>query len=141
MNNKKQGSTWNRGQALVWLVSTNTRTLQFSASIAIVLAVLVSLPGIFWDCHLLHGKNAAMQGVKNVGSMILNSLEAGGRGCITVAVACAMAGMVAGCLLFGSSSLPEESYIVKYTAGWLITVILLLICMLVFYQRGKRKSA
>ncbi len=84
--------------ALVWLVSTNTRTLQFSASIAIVLAVLVSLPGIFWDCHLLHGKNAAMQGVKNVGSMILNSLEAGGRGCITVAVACAMAGMVAGCI-------------------------------------------
>ena len=30
--------------------------------------------------------------------MIASSLEAGGRGCITVAVACSMAGMVAGCI-------------------------------------------
>jgi TRAP-type uncharacterized transport system fused permease subunit len=30
--------------------------------------------------------------------MIFNSLEAGGRGCITVAVACSMAGMIAGCI-------------------------------------------
>lgn len=66
-------------------------------------------------------------------------LQQQGKTGIVVLLCCA--GMVAGCLLFGSSSLPEESYIVKYTAGWLITVILLLICMLVFYQRGKRKSA
>ena len=34
---------------LVWLVSTGARTLQFSAAIAIVLTILVSLPHIFRD--------------------------------------------------------------------------------------------
>ena len=83
---------------LVWMVATGIRTLQFSASIAIVLAILVSLPGIFWDCRILHGKDAMSHGVKDIGGMILNSLDAGGRGCITVAVACSLAGIVSGCI-------------------------------------------
>ncbi|MCI8802898.1 MAG: TRAP transporter permease [Oscillibacter sp.] len=83
---------------LVWLVAGNVRTLQYSASIAIVLAILVSLPGIFWDCRVLYGKDALPHGVKDTGSMILSSLEAGGRSCITVAVACSMAGIVSGCI-------------------------------------------
>ena len=83
---------------LVWLVSTGVRTLQFSAAIAIVLTVLVSLPNIFLDSHAQHGEGFAVHAVKETGAMIANSLEAGGRGCITVAVACSMAGMVAGCI-------------------------------------------
>lgn len=83
---------------LVWLVSTGMRTLQFSAAIAIVLTILVSLPGIFIDSKTQHGEGFAVHAVKDLGSMIANSLEAGGRGCITVAVACSMAGIVAGCI-------------------------------------------
>lgn len=83
---------------LVWLVASGARTLQFSAAIAIVLTILVSLPNIFIDSRSQHGESFAVHAVKDLGMMIANSLEAGGRGCITVAVACSMAGMVAGCI-------------------------------------------
>ncbi|MBD5153638.1 MAG: TRAP transporter permease [Oscillibacter sp.] len=83
---------------LVWLVASGARTLQFSAAIAIVLTILVSLPGAFIDSRNQHGEGFAVHAAKDLGSMIVNSLEAGGRGCITVAVACSMAGMVAGCI-------------------------------------------
>ena len=83
---------------LVWLVSTGVRTLQFSAAIAIVLTILVSLPHILRDSRAQHGEGFAAHAVKETATMIASSLEAGGRGCITVAVACSMAGMVAGCI-------------------------------------------
>lgn len=83
---------------LVWMVSTGTRTLQFSASIAIVLTILVSLPGVFMNSRSRSNEGAVIHAAKETGSMIVNSLEAGGRGCITVAVACSMAGLVAGCI-------------------------------------------
>ena len=85
---------------LIWLVSANIRSLQFSASVAILLAVAVSLPGTI----LASRRDAARRGgvaadtARKTGSMVLNSLEAGGRGCITVAVACSMAGIIAGCI-------------------------------------------
>ncbi len=83
---------------LVWLVATGARTLQFSASVAIVLAIVVSLPHIFADSRAQHEEGGAVHGLKEIGAMIVNSLEAGGRSCITVAVACSMAGIVAGCI-------------------------------------------
>lgn len=83
---------------LVWMVASNTRTLQFSASVAILAAVLVSLPGTFMDSRRTAGRRAAVETLKRLGSTVINALEAGGRGCITVAVACSMAGMIAGCI-------------------------------------------
>ncbi len=85
---------------LIWLVSTNTRSLQFSASLAILVAIVVSLPGEIRDSRKEVSGVGPVTGhvAKKTGSMILNSLEAGGRGCITVAVACSMAGMIAGCI-------------------------------------------
>ena len=88
---------------LIYLVASNTRSLQYSASIAIVLAILVSLPGEIKRSReeaKASEKKASVVGLtlKQTGSMILNSLEAGGRGCITVAVACSMAGVIAGCI-------------------------------------------
>jgi TRAP transporter 4TM/12TM fusion protein len=85
---------------LIWLVTANIRSLQFSASIAIILTIVVSLPAAISE-----SREAGNSGGKLVGDvcvsrlkMIFNSLEAGGRGCITVAVACSMAGMIAGCI-------------------------------------------
>lgn len=68
---------------LVWLVSTNTRTMQTSAALAIVAAIAVSL---FDKENRITPKK------------FFEAMEAGGRGTITVAVACAMAGIVAGCI-------------------------------------------
>ncbi len=86
---------------LVWLVASNIRSLQWSASIAIVLSIIVSLPALFLDGKKEaseSGKKLPMLVGKRLGGMVVNSLEAGGRGCITVAVACSMAGIIAGCI-------------------------------------------
>ena len=82
---------------LVWLVAANVRSLQWSASVAIVLSVVVSLPTLFMESKKENGPTAAVM-AKKTGSMVVNALEAGGRGCITVAVACSMAGIIAGCI-------------------------------------------
>ena len=68
---------------LVWLVTTNTRTMQFSATVAILVAIVVSL----------FDKENRITPAK-----IFEALEAGGKGTITVAVACCMAGIIAGCI-------------------------------------------
>ena len=68
---------------LVALVTTGTRTMQFSASIAILAAIVVSL----------FDKEDRISLTK-----IFEALEAGGKGTITVAVACSMAGIIAGCI-------------------------------------------
>ena len=86
---------------LIWLVSANIRSLQWSASIAIILSIVVSLPVLFIDGRKeaaeTGGKMPVIAG-KRLFALIVNSLEAGGRGCITVAVACSMAGIIAGCI-------------------------------------------
>ena len=86
---------------LVWLVSANLRSLQWSASIAILLSILVSLPVLFIESKKEAGdsgrKLPAVAG-KRLLDLVVSSLEAGGRGCITVAVACSMAGIIAGCI-------------------------------------------
>ena len=68
---------------LVYLVSTNTYTMQLSATIAIFITILVGF--LNKDNRITPAK-------------ILDALEAGGTGTIAVAVACAMAGLVAGCI-------------------------------------------
>ena len=86
---------------LVWLVSTNARTLQFSASVAILLSILVSIPTLFVEGGKEAretGKSPVLCSGKKLGGMVVSSLEAGGRSCITVAVACSMAGIIAGCI-------------------------------------------
>ena len=68
---------------LVVLVSTNTRSMQFSATVGIFICIFV---GLF-------NKDDRITIPK-----IIDALEAGGKGTITVAVACAMAGIVASCI-------------------------------------------
>ena len=68
---------------LVWLVSTGARTMQFSAAVSILAAVVV---GFLNKAERLTPKK------------IFEALEAGAKGAITVAVACGIAGMIAGCI-------------------------------------------
>ncbi|MBQ6361454.1 MAG: TRAP transporter permease [Lachnospiraceae bacterium] len=85
---------------LVWLVSTNKRTMAFAAAISILAAIAVGLPGIILGEKREAGPGAPFAGkaVRKTLHMIFASLEAGGRGTITVAVACAVAGCIAGCI-------------------------------------------
>ena len=76
---------------LVWLVVTGTRTMQYAATLAIIASVLIGVLDYFIDTKL---------GVPNNMSImkVFEALEAGGKGTITVAVACCMAGIISGCI-------------------------------------------
>ena len=102
---------------LVVMVSMNIYTMQFSAAIAIGVAILVGL--LNKDERITTRK-------------IIDALEAGGRGTITVAVACAMAGLVAGCIT--STGLASEliTMVVNVSGGHaFIALVLTMICCVI----------
>ena len=79
--------------------------MAFAASVSILVAIVVGLPQQIADSFRAYGgKNgsagkAAGDAVKQTCKTIIASLEAGGKGTITVAVACAVAGCIAGCIV------------------------------------------
>jgi len=102
---------------LVVMVSTNMYTMQFSAAVAIGIAILAGL--INKDERITFTK-------------FIDALEAGGKGTVTVAVACAMAGLVAGCIT--STGLASEliSMVVNISGGHaFIALILTMICCVI----------
>ena len=102
---------------LVVLVSTNLRTMQFSAAVAIVIAIVVG--AINKDDRITFTK-------------IIDALEAGGKGTITVAVACAMAGIVAGCITVTGLASKIITAIVSISGGHaMIALVLTMLCCIV----------
>ena len=126
---------------LVWMVTANVRSLQFSAAIAILVAIVVSLIGTVRDSVAAHkGAPGAAAGdvAKRTGSMILSALEAGGKGSITVAVACSMAGIIAGCITVTGLASKLISGVVAIsraipnpTLSMLIALFLTMLCCIV----------
>ena len=102
---------------LVVMVSTNMYTMQFSATIAIFVTIVVGI--INKDDRINFGK-------------ILDALEAGGKGTITVAVACAMAGLVAGCITSTGLASKLITAIVAISGGKaFIALFLTMLCCIV----------
>ncbi|MBQ9108511.1 MAG: TRAP transporter permease [Oscillospiraceae bacterium] len=102
---------------LVVLVSTNTRTMQFSAAIAIAIAIVVGL--INKDDRINYTK-------------FIDALEAGAKSSITVAVACAMAGIVAGCITVTGLASKLITAIVSVSGGnTMIALVLTMLCCIV----------
>lgn len=102
---------------LVILVSTNTRTMQFSAAVAIGITIVV---GIF-------NKDDRITPQK-----CLDALEAGGKGTITVAVACSMAGIVAGCITSTGLASKLITAIVSVSGGHaIIALMLTMVCCII----------
>ena len=102
---------------LVILVSTNMYTMQFSATVAIGITILVGL--INKDDRISVKK-------------IIDALEAGGKGTISVAVACAMAGIVAGCITSTGLASQLITLIVNISGGnKLVALFLTMLCCIV----------
>ena len=127
---------------LIWMVTANIRSLQFSAAIAILISIAVSLVGTIRDAsaEVRETQTGSVAGitVKKTGRMILDSLEAGGKGSITVAVACAMAGMIAGCITVTglaskliSGVIAISSAIPNPTLSLLLALFLTMLCCIV----------
>ena len=102
---------------LVVLVATNQYTMQFSATIAIFICVAVGFLN----------KDERLNLTK-----IIDALEAGGKGVITVAVACAMAGLVAGCITSTGLASTLIRLIVQVSGGRaFIALFLTMLCCIV----------
>ena len=79
---------------LVSLVGSNKRTMQFSATLCIFATIAVGLL-----TNVINKASHNSDKSDNITfAKILEALEAGGKGSVTVAVACAMAGVIAGCI-------------------------------------------
>ena len=88
---------------LVWLVSTGTRTMAASAAISILGAFLVGFVNFLLINWRERGEGATFAGVfaETCKLSVLTAADAfaaGAKSSIPVAVACAMAGMIAGCI-------------------------------------------
>ena len=102
---------------LVWLVSSNTRTIQTAAALSIVATIVVGA---------LNPKNRITL------KKILEALEAGARGAITVACACAMAGIIAGCItVTGLASILINGIVSVAGNATIIGLVLTMLCCIV----------
>ena len=121
---------------LVVLVSTNTRTMAYSAAVAIVATIVVSLPDIFLGKRDEAVESAAPapkeNPFKSLFTMIFGSLEGGTKGSITVAVACGVAGIISGCITVTGLASKLLSAIVNLSGGhMIIALVLTMLCCIV----------
>ena len=102
---------------LVYLVSVNACTMQRAATYSIIASIIVGV--INRDAKLTPMK-------------FVEALEAGGKGTITVAVACAMAGIIAGCITATGLASKLISAIVALSGDTLIIgLFLTMICCII----------
>ena len=102
---------------LVWLVSSGAKTMQFSAAVSILAAVVVGF--LNKDERLTPKK-------------IFEALEAGARGAITVGVACAVAGMIAGCItVTGLASILINGIVGLAGNVTIIGLVLTMVCCII----------
>lgn len=113
---------------LVVLVSTQARTMQMSATIAILVTVVVGVIN-----NIVNKAAGINDPAENFTvAKFFDALEAGGKSVVTVAVACGMAGLVAGCITTTGLASTLITTIVKVSGGMpIIALFLTMICCIV----------
>ena len=121
---------------LVWLVSSGAMTMATSAAISILASFIIGF------IHLLATNLRQMNGqgfgkilwltVKASLLSAVDALAAGAKGAITVAVACAMAGMIAGCItVTGLASILINAIVQLAGNATIIGLVLTMLCCIV----------
>ena len=121
---------------LVWLVSSGAKTMATSAAISILASFVIGF------IHLLATNLRQMKGqgfgkilwltVKASLLSAVDALAAGAKGAITVAVACAMAGMIAGCItVTGLASILINAIVQLAGNATIIGLVLTMLCCIV----------
>ena len=124
---------------LVWLVSSGSKTMSHSAAYSILAAIAVGLVNFFLQSKRGDEDNAPQAGGKALGTAgkrsffsAVDSLEAGARGAITVAVACGMAGIIAGCItVTGLASILINAIVQLAGNVTIIGLVLTMLCCIV----------
>ena len=115
---------------LVWLVASGTRTMQTAATLSILATIVVSILDYFIDKASGTGNDMSWR-------KVLGALEAGGKSTITVAVACSMAGVIAGCITATGlaskliSAIVNFSNSVTFISPVLVALFLTMICCII----------
>ncbi len=121
---------------LVWLVSSGAKTMATSAAISILASFVIGF------IHLLATNIRQMNGqgfgkilwltVKASLLSTVDALAAGAKGAITVAVACAMAGMIAGCItVTGLASILINAIVQLAGNATIVGLVLTMLCCIV----------
>ena len=102
---------------LIALVSSNSRTIQTSAAIAIIAAIVVSIFN---------------KGNRITPKRILEALAAGAQGTISVAAACGVAGIIAGCITSSGLATILINGVVSLAGNHvMIALVLTMLCCIV----------
>ena len=124
---------------LVWLVSSGAKTMSHSAAYSILAAIAVGLVNFFLTRMRDAEEKSVRTAVRAVGGALadsgksaVDSLEAGAKGAITVAVACAMAGIIAGCItVTGLASILINAIVQLAGNATFIGLILTMVCCII----------
>ena len=121
---------------LVWLVASGTKTMASAATISIIAAFIIGYINNTIN-SLIGAKDQSIPTIlrhctKHALSSAVDSLEAGARGAITVAVACAMAGIISGCItVTGLASILINAIVSVAGNATIIGLLLTMICCIV----------
>lgn len=122
---------------LVWLVASGARTMAVSAAISILGAFVIGFINFF-----VTGVKERSEG-QTVGNVFVDSLKvalatgydaliAGARSCVSVAVACAMAGLIAGCITVTGLAGTLINAIVNFAGdATMIGLVLTMLCCII----------
>lgn len=102
---------------LVGLVSSGSKTMAFAAAVSIVAAIVVSL--FNKDCRMTP-------------AVLFDALANGAKGCISVAAACAIAGIIAGCIAMSGLASQIIGAVVALSGGHqIVAMFLTMICCII----------
>ena len=118
---------------LVWLVSSGAKTMAFSAALSILAAFVIGfVHKLLENIRVMGVKKAIMSTIKSTILSAIDALAAGAKGAITVAVACAMAGMIAGCItVTGLASILINAIVQLAGNATIVGLVLTMICCII----------
>ena len=123
---------------LVWLVSSGSKTMSHSAAYSILAAIAVGAVNFFMMAKRGDEKPAMETGAalgdagKRTFFSAVDAVEGGAKGSITVAVACAMAGIIAGCItVTGLASILINAIVQLAGNATIIGLVLTMLCCIV----------
>ena len=111
---------------LIVLVSTNTKTMQYSAAVAILAAIFVGL---------FNSKNRISL------QKILDALESGAKNSLSIAAACGIAGIIAGVVTLTGLANELISLVVSISNGQVIVALLLTMVCCILLGMGVPTTA
>jgi len=115
---------------LIYLVSTSQKSIQYAAAIAILAAIAVSALSRLLDPEArARGLKAEILSFLN---MIWEGLASGGQGMITVAAACGIAGIIAGCVtMTGLANVLLNGILALAGDHVIVALVLTMLCCIV----------